>query len=72
MITERFSVRVSIPLKSGARAEAEFKLGDQHDDLSQTQAMEVKKALHTAAAVGEVEMYVSVVKTTVDDSFKPA
>jgi len=71
MITERFSVRVSIPLKSGARAEAEFKLGDQHDDLSQQQAMEVKKALHTAAALGEVEMYTSIVKVTTDDSYKP-
>ncbi len=72
MITERYSVRVSIPLKSGNRAEATFMLGDQAADLSQNQAMEVKKALATAAAVGEVEMYISVVKTTVDDSFKPA
>jgi len=72
MITDRFSVRVSIPLKSGNRAEAEFKLGDQAADLSQNQAQEVQKALKTAAAVGEVEMYVSVVKITTDDSWKPA
>lgn len=70
MITDRFSVNVSIPLKSGARAEATFKLGDQHDDLSQNQAQEVQKALKTAAAVGEIEMYVSVVKVTTDDSWK--
>ena len=71
MITDRFSVQVSIPLKSGARAEATFKLGDQADDLSQNQAMEVKKALSTAAALGEVEMYVSVIKQTTDDSWRP-
>lgn len=72
MITETFSVACSIPLDdTGSRANATFTLGDDGVPLSQTQALAVKKLLMAAAAAGEVVLYASVVKTTVDDSFKP-
>lgn len=71
MITDTFRVRVSLPLKSGARAEADFTL-DNNGQLNQQQAMEVQKALKTAAAVAELEMYVSVVSTQVNDAWKPS
>ena len=70
MITDAFTVRCSIPLKSGNRAEAVFKLGDQGQELSQNQAMEVQKALKTAAAVADIELYVSIVHTKTDDNWK--
>lgn len=73
MIIDKFSVRVSLPTKGGsgaARAEAEFLLGDTRAPLSMQQALDLSKALKTAAAVGEIEMYVSVIKTSIDDSYK--
>lgn len=72
MLTETFEVRCSIPLDdTGSRANATFTLGDDGVPLSQTQALAVKKLLMAAAAAGEVVLYASVVKTTVDDSFRP-
>lgn len=71
MITERYAVRISIPTKSGARAEAEFKLDNgEAFSLSLSQAQEVHKALKTAAAVGEVELYVSIIQRTENDNYK--
>jgi hypothetical protein len=71
MITESYTVKLSIPLKSGARAEAELKLGDSQDVLSLSQATEVCKALRTAAATGDVTLYCNVIKTSIDDNYKP-
>jgi hypothetical protein len=70
MITERFTVKISIPLKSGARAEAELKIGDQGDSLSMSQAMDLCKTLRSAAAAGEVEIYTNVISTKIDDNWR--
>lgn len=72
MITDTFRVRVSIPMKGGARAEADFLLGDTRVSLTHQQAVDLHKALKTAGAVSDMEMYVAIVKTSVDDGFKPS
>lgn len=66
MISETFALTVNIPLKSGARAAATFTL-DTGGELSISQAAEVRKILKSC----DGEVYVSMVKTTVDDNFKP-
>lgn len=73
MLTETFHVRVSLPLKSvnGSRAEATFLLGETGEPLSQNMAIEVKKILTGAFANATQEAYVSIVKTSVDDGWRP-
>lgn len=66
MISETFSVNLSIPLKSGARAVADIYV-ENGGPLSIQQALEIKKLLRSV----DGEIYVNIAKTTLDDDFRP-